>query len=166
MLYDFGATWTLVGHSERRRAPSGGESDEAVALKAHHATAVGLSVIACVGESAQERDAGHGIKVITRQLAALAEEVAHWDALAIAYEPVWAIGTGHIASLEHVQEARGVLPAMRCMRGADYSVADARGAARLGTPARVAHRGRRHPHPLRRCEIAAIGAQRCAAMPT
>ena len=112
MLYDFGATWTLVGHSERRRDPSYGESDETVALKAHHATAVGLSVVACVGESAAERDAGHGIKVITNQLAALAEEVAHWDAIAIAYEPVWAIGTGHIASLEHVQEARGVLPAM------------------------------------------------------
>jgi len=106
MLFDFGATWTLVGHSERRRDPRIAESDEAVALKAHHATAVGLSVIACVGESAEERDAGHGIKVITRQLETLAKEVAFWPAVAIAYEPVWAINTGHIASLEHVQEAR------------------------------------------------------------
>lgn len=106
MLLDFGVTWTLVGHSERRRDPACGESDELVALKARHATSVGLRVIACVGESADERTAGHGVKVITRQLAALANEVSLWDAVSIAYEPVWAIGTGHIASLEHVQEAR------------------------------------------------------------
>jgi triosephosphate isomerase len=106
MLFDFGATWTLVGHSERRRDPLVAETDEVVALKARHATAVGLSVVACVGESAGERDAGHGIKVVTRQLETLAKEIAYWDAVVIAYEPLWAIGTGHIASLEHVQEAR------------------------------------------------------------
>ena len=108
MLFDFGATWTLVGHSERRRDALAAESDEAVALKARHATTVGLSVVACVGESAEERDAGHGIKVITRQLETLAKEISFWDAVAIAYEPIWAINTGHIASLEHVQEARAL----------------------------------------------------------
>ena len=112
MLFDFGATWTLVGHSERRRDALAAESDEAVALKARHASAVGLSVVACVGESAEERDAGHGIKVITRQLETLAKEIAFWDALAIAYEPIWAINTGHIASLEHVQEARALRSAI------------------------------------------------------
>ena len=159
MLFDFGATWTLVGHSERRRDPAAGESDEAVAAKARHATAVGLSAIACVGESAEERDAGHGIKVITRQLAALANEVTHWEALALAYEPVWAIGTGHIASLEHVQEARRPRVRPPPASRADVAAAvffrgphaDARGAARLGARAGVAHRRGRHPHPLRRC---------------
>ena len=164
MLFDFGATWTLVGHSERRRDPHIGESDEAVALKARHATSVGLSVIACVGESAEERDAGHGIKVITRQLETLATEITFWPAVAIAYEPVWAINTGHIASLEHVQEARAPRPP--CMAAA-VAVAhdnDARALTRRCTR-RCAAGCASTSRPPSRTPSASCTAVRCHASP-
>jgi triosephosphate isomerase len=89
MLRDFGAHWVLLGHSERRHDPLvGPESDELVAHKAGRATGVGLRVVACVGETAEERAAGKATRVIMRQLAAVAQEVSQWDHMAIAYEPV------------------------------------------------------------------------------
>jgi triosephosphate isomerase len=89
MLRDFGVHWVLVGHSERRHDPLvGPESDELVAHKANRAASVGLRVVACVGETAEERAAGKAIRVITRQLAAVAQEVSQWEHIAIAYEPV------------------------------------------------------------------------------
>lgn len=88
MLCDFGARWVLAGHSERRHDPlAGGEGDDAVGAKAAHAAAVGLRVSVCVGETQEERIAGKAIRVITRQLAAVAHHTTHWDKMAIAYEP-------------------------------------------------------------------------------
>lgn len=94
MLRDFGAHWVLVGHSERRHDPLiGGESDECVALKAQRVLSVGLGALVCVGETAEERAAGKATRVITRQLAAVAQTVTQWDKLAFAYEPVRALTT-------------------------------------------------------------------------
>lgn len=87
------ATHVIVGHSERRRLF--GETDAMVAAKASAALAAGLTPIVCVGESQAERDAGDTERVVTRQLAAVLAAVPACDArLAVAYEPLWAIGTG------------------------------------------------------------------------
>ena len=92
MLLELGVRGTLVGHSERRLYF--GETDETVRLRAEAALAAGLAVIACVGETEAERDAGETDAVLRRQVAALPVH----DALVIAYEPVWAIGTGKTAT--------------------------------------------------------------------
>ncbi|GAB9474978.1 hypothetical protein Gpo141_00012087 [Globisporangium polare] len=104
-LVDFGIKWTLTGHSERRAYY--GESDEVVAKKTKRALDHGLSVIFCVGETLEERQAEQTLDVITRQTQALANLIggAEWDRIVIAYEPVWAIGTGVVASPEQAQEA-------------------------------------------------------------
>ena len=95
------ASWVIVGHSERRRLFS--ESDESVAKKAAAALASGLNVVVCVGETLEEQEAGQTDQVVERQVrAALAECSADDSArLVIAYEPVWAIGTGKNADPEH-----------------------------------------------------------------
>ncbi|MCC5870889.1 MAG: triose-phosphate isomerase [Gammaproteobacteria bacterium] len=112
MAADVGATWTLVGHSERRQIF--GESDADVALRALAARRAGLRTMLCVGESLAERQRGDAEAVVTRQLDAVLEALG--DDLAtggIAYEPVWAIGTGETASPEMAQAMhamiRGVL---------------------------------------------------------
>lgn len=114
MLAEFGCRWALVGHSERRSLH--GESDVEVAEKAAAALSKGITPVVCVGESLEERDAGRVQAVIERQLKpvlALGDEAL--ARLVIAYEPVWAIGTGRSATPEQAQDVhafvRGLLPA-------------------------------------------------------
>src|SRR5689334_9792608 len=99
MLRELGVYGTIVGHSERRQWF--GETDETVAKRVRAALADGLDVIACVGETESEREAGETEAVLRRQLSVL----EHDDNLVIAYEPVWAIGTGKTATPEMAQEA-------------------------------------------------------------
>ena len=104
MLRDVGCRWVIVGHSERRT--SLGETDEAVRAKADAAAANGLVPIVCVGESLDEREAGEAQRVVGRQLEALlaGEGGDALGARAIAYEPLWAIGTGRNATPDQAQE--------------------------------------------------------------
>jgi triosephosphate isomerase len=103
MLLDFGCTYVIVGHSERRSLY--GESDELVAKKYVAAQAAGLTPILCVGESLSERESGVTEAVVARQLDAViaAAGVASLAKAVVAYEPVWAIGTGKTASPEQAQ---------------------------------------------------------------
>jgi triosephosphate isomerase (TIM) len=103
MLRELGVYGTIVGHSERRQYF--GETDETVAKRARAALAEGLHVIACVGETEAERGAGATADVLRRQVAAL----EHDDNLVIAYEPVWAIGTGKTATPAMAQEAHDLV---------------------------------------------------------
>ena len=105
MLADAGAVFVIVGHSERRAKGEFGhaETDSDVRAKAEAAQAVDLSVILCVGETEAERDAGDAETVVAGQLAGSLPQGEHASArLAIAYEPVWAIGTGRVPSVEDV----------------------------------------------------------------
>jgi triosephosphate isomerase len=99
MLRELGAYAVIVGHSERRQ--HFGETDETTARRAEAALAAGLSVIACVGELEAEREAGETEEVLRRQVAPLPED----DELVVAYEPVWAIGTGKSATPDQAREA-------------------------------------------------------------
>ncbi len=92
MLRDAGASWVIVGHSERRQYH--GETDALVAAKAKAAWRAGLGVIICIGETEAERNAGREEEIVDRQLAASVPDGAAAARTAIAYEPVWAIGTG------------------------------------------------------------------------
>jgi triosephosphate isomerase (TIM) len=114
MLAEAGATWTIVGHSERRQDQ--GESDADVAAKALAAKAAGLKVILCVGESLEVRDAGGAEGVVSAQLLASLPEGAAADWLAIAYEPIWAIGTGRIPTMEAVETMHKALRAALASR--------------------------------------------------
>lgn len=118
MLAEAGAEYIIVGHSERREAQ--GESDADVAAKAAAARAAGLKVILCVGESLDVRDAGNAEAVVSAQLLASLPEGAAADWLAIAYEPIWAIGTGRIPTMEAVASMHAALRAALASRiGAD-----------------------------------------------
>ena len=101
MLKEAGAGWVIVGHSERRMDQ--GETDADIAAKALAAKAEGLKVILCVGESLDVRDAGDAENVVSAQLLASLPDGAAADWLAIAYEPIWAIGTGRIPTMEAVE---------------------------------------------------------------
>ena len=101
MLADCGAHFALLGHSERRQ--DHGESDELVMAKAHAALAAGLSVMICVGETLDQRDAGNAEEVVTAQLAGSIPADLDSDRLVVAYEPVWAIGTGKVAGVEDIR---------------------------------------------------------------
>jgi len=104
-LVDAGCKWALCGHSERRR--DHGESDELVAAKAEAAVAGGLSALICIGESEAERESGRAFEVLEGQLSgALAGRA---EPFAIAYEPVWAIGTGKTATPEVAQQTHAFL---------------------------------------------------------
>ena len=103
MLLELGVRGAIVGHSERRQ--HFGETDEAVARRAVAALDAGLSVIACVGESEEERDVGQTELVVRLQVESLADAVGAHERLTIAYEPVWAIGTGKTATPDQAQEA-------------------------------------------------------------
>ena len=109
MLAEAGASWTIVGHSERRQDQ--GETDADIAAKALAARAAGLKVILCVGESLDVRDAGNAEAVVAAQLLASLPEGAAPDWLAIAYEPIWAIGTGRIPTMEAVAAMHAALRA-------------------------------------------------------
>jgi triosephosphate isomerase (TIM) len=110
MLFELGVYGAIVGHSERRQYF--GETDEAVARRAHAALEAGLWVIACVGESEEEREAGETELVLRVQVDSLAHAVGPHDQLTIAYEPVWAIGTGKTATPQQAQEAHACIRSM------------------------------------------------------
>ncbi|KAM3220421.1 triosephosphate isomerase, chloroplastic [Capsicum chacoense] len=99
---DLGCKWVILGHSERRHII--GENDEFIGKKAAYALSQGVGVIACIGELLQEREAGKTFDVCFQQLKAFADAIPSWDNVVVAYEPVWAIGTGKVATPEQAQE--------------------------------------------------------------
>ncbi|KAA6370158.1 MAG: Triose phosphate isomerase [Streblomastix strix] len=107
ILLDAGIKTTLVGHSERRDIFH--ETDEEIGLKVKKAQEAGLTVIACLGEHKAERDAGKTNDIIFAQIKHIADNVVDWNRLVIAYEPVWAIGTGVVATPDQAQEAHAAL---------------------------------------------------------
>ena len=110
MLKEFGVRYCLVGHSERRQYH--GETDALVADKAKAALAAGITPIVCIGETLAEREAGRTEEVVKRQLAAVIHTNGHCiSEIVLAYEPVWAIGTGKTASPEEAQAVHAVLRA-------------------------------------------------------
>jgi triosephosphate isomerase len=112
MLKDAGCTYVIVGHSERRHGH--GESDDEIRVKVAAAWRAGLVAILCVGETRAEREAGREVAVVTGQLAGSIPGTAAADKLVIAYEPVWAIGTGLVPTLADISAVhhsiRSVLP--------------------------------------------------------
>ena len=110
MLREFHVRYAIVGHSERRQYH--GESDSTVADKAARALACGITPIVCVGETLAQREAGSTEEVVKRQLAAVIHTNGHCiSEIVVAYEPVWAIGTGKTASPEQAQQVHAVLRA-------------------------------------------------------
>lgn len=140
MLVDFGCRYVIVGHSERRQIYR--ESDAEVADKAHACLDAGMTPIACVGETLEEREAGRTEQVVLRQLdAVLARVKARARELVVAYEPVWAIGTGKTARPEQAQEVHARLRQRLSEAGAESvailyggSVKGDNAAALLGQP--------------------------------
>jgi triosephosphate isomerase len=110
MLRELGVAGSLVGHSERRQYF--GESDLGVARRTRAALGAGLGVIACVGETLEAREAGDMELVLKVQVEAIAFAVGAHERLVLAYEPVWAIGTGHTATPEQAQEAHAFIRAL------------------------------------------------------
>lgn len=140
MLVDAGVTHVILGHSERRQYFA--ETDEAVAKKTKAALASGLLPISCVGETLGEREAGRTMEVVGRQLGAILDAVSADEAkrVVIAYEPVWAIGTGRVATPEQAQEVhafirsriaakhgQGVADALRVLYGGSVKPDNVRG---------------------------------------
>ena len=123
MLQDFACRYVLVGHSERRA--SYGETDVLVAEKFAAALAAGLHPLLCVGETLAQRDSGATVAVVAAQVDAVLKRVgvAAFSGAVIAYEPVWAIGTGRTASAEQAQEVHAAIRAQ--IASADASVAGA-----------------------------------------
>jgi len=116
MLLDAGASLTIVGHSERRDAQR--ESDDEVKAKAQAALSVGLNVILCVGESLEVREGGGAVETVAMQLdGSLPDSLEGEAELAIAYEPIWAIGTGKIPTVPEIAEMHA---AIRTRLGARY----------------------------------------------
>lgn len=109
MLADAGATHVIVGHSERRA--DHGETDQDVKAKADAVIAGGLTAIVCVGEDLDQRDAGTTLDVVGAQLAGSLPHGATGDTLVIAYEPVWAIGTGRTPTIDQIAEVHAFLRA-------------------------------------------------------
>ncbi|XP_050384779.1 triosephosphate isomerase, cytosolic [Argentina anserina] len=102
MLKNLEVPWVILGHSERRALL--GETNEFVGDKVAYALSQGLKVIACVGETLEQREAGSTMEVVAAQTKAIAEKVKDWTNIVLAYEPVWAIGTGKVASPAQAQE--------------------------------------------------------------
>ena len=108
MLEDAGASLTIVGHSERRDAQR--ESDSEVKAKAEAALAAGLGVILCVGESLEVREAGAAVATVEAQLlASVPDGIGDPERFSVAYEPIWAIGTGKIPTMSEIAEMHGAL---------------------------------------------------------
>ena len=120
MLRIAGATWAIIGHSERRQLF--GETDENVLTKVVAANAGGLKCIVCVGETLDQREAGQTLQVIERQVSAFAAELAKsgGDGV-VAYEPVWAIGTGKVASPEDAQEIHAAIRGMLALVDGEFA---------------------------------------------
>ncbi|XP_020571269.1 triosephosphate isomerase, chloroplastic [Phalaenopsis equestris] len=106
-LIDIGCKWVIHGHSERRHII--GEDDQFIGKKAAYALSQNLKVIACIGEKLDEREAGKTFDVCFRQLKGFADDVKRWTDIVIAYEPVWAIGTGNVATPEQAQEVHAAI---------------------------------------------------------
>ena len=119
-LKDSKINWTILGHSERRTILR--ESDETVASKTKYATENGVSVIWCCGESLEEREADRTVEVVTKQLDALKAKISDWSRIVIAYEPIWAIGTGKVATTEQAQEVHKAI--RNWLSGVSAKVAD------------------------------------------
>ena len=110
MLAEFGCRYVIVGHSERRQYHA--ETDQLVADKAKIALASGLTPIVCVGETLAQREAGETEAVVKRQLSAVIHTLGHCAGeMVVAYEPVWAIGTGRVATPEQAQAVHALLRA-------------------------------------------------------
>ncbi|KAL1189551.1 Triosephosphate isomerase, cytosolic [Cardamine amara subsp. amara] len=107
MLVNLDIPWVILGHSERRAILN--ESNEFVGDKVAYALSQGLKVIACVGETLEQREAGSTMDVVAAQTKAIADRVSNWSNVVIAYEPVWAIGTGKVASPAQAQEVHDEL---------------------------------------------------------
>ncbi len=107
MLRSIFATHVILGHSERRAAQN--EQDHDVLTKAESAHKAGLKVIICVGETLAERDAGNALNIVLGQVAGSLPEDISGDWLSVAYEPVWAIGTGRIPEMADVREMHGAI---------------------------------------------------------
>ncbi|KAI7687119.1 Triosephosphate isomerase [Sarcoptes scabiei] len=107
MIKDVGAQWVILGHSERRNVF--GESDQLIGEKIEHALGEGLNVIACIGELLSERESGKTTEVVFRQTKVISEHVKDWSKVVLAYEPVWAIGTGKTATPQQAQEVHDQL---------------------------------------------------------
>ena len=117
MLVEFGCRYAIVGHSERRQIH--GESDGEVAQKAKTALSAGITPIVCVGETLAERDAAKTEAVVMRQLGAVIDALgAEVAKIVLAYEPVWAIGTGRTATPAQAQEVHASLRAALAKTGA------------------------------------------------
>ncbi|MEM9269608.1 MAG: triose-phosphate isomerase, partial [Pseudomonadota bacterium] len=107
LLAELGASAVIVGHSERRAMHT--ESSALVAAKAQAAWRAGLTAVICIGETEQDRDAGHTLEIVGAQLAQSVPQGASAETTVIAYEPVWAIGTGRTASPEDIAEVHGAI---------------------------------------------------------
>ncbi|AQZ18148.1 TPI1 (YDR050C) [Zygosaccharomyces parabailii] len=101
-IKDVGAKWVILGHSERRQYFR--EDDQLIAEKTAFALSQGVGVILCIGETLDQKKAGTTLQVVERQLQAVIDKVKDWSNVVIAYEPVWAIGTGLAATPEDAQE--------------------------------------------------------------
>ena len=110
MLAEAGATWVITGHSERREAR--GETNADIAAKSEAAHKAGINVILCVGETLAVRDAGRAEQVVADQLLASLPEGAAADWLGVAYEPIWAIGTGRTATSEDIAAMHAAIRAL------------------------------------------------------
>lgn len=121
MLHELGCEAVIVGHSERRSYHS--ETDEQILAKTRQALASGLKVLLCVGETLEERKADQAEAVVERQLALAISELSDsdWDNVVVAYEPVWAIGTGETATPEQAQEIHGFIRSLLAQRSESIS---------------------------------------------
>lgn len=119
MLKDIGARWCIIGHSERRTLY--GETDADIAQKAAQLAAEGILPMLCVGETAEERDAGRTLEVVISQLDAVLSVIGAEKLGAIAYEPVWAIGTGKVPTPEEAQAVHVALRAHVAKYAAAYA---------------------------------------------
>lgn len=108
-LKDSGIKWTLLGHSERRSVLK--EDDNFIARKTKSAIDQSIGVILCCGESLEEREKGITVEVVTKQLDAINQAIdkGAWKNIVIAYEPIWAIGTGKVATTEQAQEVHAAI---------------------------------------------------------
>merc|ERR1711973_478306 len=109
MIKDCGAEWVILGHSERRHVF--GESDQLVGEKVAFALSSGLKILPCIGEKLEEREAGKTEEVCFTQLKAIVDNVQgnSWDSVVLAYEPVWAVGTGKVATPQQAQDVHAAL---------------------------------------------------------